>query len=67
MFHVCYLWKYLATEPSILPLDELQVDELKLLVEEPKAILERETKQLRKKRVKVVKVLWKNKHGGVTN
>ncbi|XP_052620961.1 uncharacterized protein LOC111893627 [Lactuca sativa] len=64
VFHVCYLRKCLAEEPSILPLDELRVDESKRLVEKPVAILERETKQLRKKRVKLVKVQWKNKHGG---
>ena len=29
LFHVCYLRKYLTDEPSILPLDELQVDEKK--------------------------------------
>ena len=63
VFHVCYLRKCLADEPSILPLDELRVDEKKRLVEEPVAILDREIKQLRKKRVKLVKVQWKNKHG----
>lgn len=35
-----------------------------MMVEEPEVILECETKQLRKKRVKHVKVLWKNMHGG---
>lgn len=44
LFHVCYLWKCLIEEMSILPLDELRVDELKHLVEEPKAILDHETK-----------------------
>jgi hypothetical protein len=40
------------------------VDESRRLVEEPVAILDRETKRLRKKQVKLVKVQWKNKHGG---
>ena len=33
------------------------------MVEEPTTILESETKQLHKKRVKLVKILLKNKHG----
>ncbi|TLX69655.1 transposase family protein, partial [Labilibacter sediminis] len=64
VFHVCYLRRCLSEEPSVLPLEELRVDESKRLVEEPVAILDRETKKLRKKRVKLVKVQWKNKHGG---
>ena len=64
VFHVRYLQKSLAEEQSILPLVELWVDESKRLVEELEAILERETKQLRKKHLKLVKILWKNKHGG---
>ena len=56
VFHVCYLRKCLSGEPSILPLEELRVDETKRLVEEPVAILDREIKQLRKKRVKLIKV-----------
>lgn len=34
VFHICYLRKCLAEEPSSLPLDELQVDESEQLVEE---------------------------------
>lgn len=63
VFHICYLKKCLAVESNILPLDELLVDESKWLVEEPETILKCEIKQLWKKRVKIVKVLWKNKHG----
>jgi hypothetical protein len=63
VFHVCYLRKCLSKEPSFLPLDELRIVEDKRLFEEPVEILERETRQLRKKRVKLVKVLWKNKLG----
>ncbi|KAL4584424.1 hypothetical protein LXL04_009025 [Taraxacum kok-saghyz] len=64
VFHVCYLRNCLAEEPSMLPMEELHVDEAKCLVEEPVAILDRNIKQLRKKRVKLIKVQWKNKHGG---
>ena len=40
------------------------MDETKRLVEEPVAIFDRDVKRLRKKRVKLIKVQWKNKHGG---
>ena len=40
------------------------MDETKRLMEEPVAILDRDVKRLRKKRVKLIKVQWKNKHGG---
>lgn len=62
VFHVRYLQKSLAEEQSILPLVELWVDESKRLVKELKAISEHETKQPRKKWVKLIKVFWKNKH-----
>ena len=63
VFHVCYLRKCLAEETSIILLEELHIYEDKRLFEEPVATLEYETKQLRKKRVKLVKVQWINKHG----
>ncbi|KAL7602247.1 hypothetical protein Lser_V15G24102 [Lactuca serriola] len=62
VFHVLYLHKCLAEEPSILPMDELRVDESKSLVEEIETILEHETKQLCKNMVELVKILWKKKH-----
>ncbi|XP_023752984.1 uncharacterized protein LOC111901357 [Lactuca sativa] len=64
VFHVCYMRKCFVEKPSVLPLDELRVNESKCLVEKPASILECETKQLHKKGVKLVKILWKNKHGG---
>lgn len=39
VLHVFYLWKCLIEEPSILPLDELQVDGSRRLVEESEALL----------------------------
>ena len=63
VFHVCYLRKCLSEEPSVLPLEELSVQKDKILFEEPVEILDRGDKRLRKKSVKLVKVLWKNRHG----
>lgn len=59
VLHVRYLKKFLAKYPTILPLYELRFNESKRLVGEPVAILERDTKQLRKERMNIVKVLWK--------
>jgi hypothetical protein len=63
VFHVCYLRKCLADDPNSLPVEDIRIVDGKRLFEEPVEILEREVKQLRKKRIKRVKVLWKNRHG----
>ena len=63
VFHICYLRKCLAEETGILPLEEIRIHKGKRLLEEPVEILDRVTKQLRHKRVKLVRVLWKNKFG----
>ncbi|XP_024984045.1 uncharacterized protein LOC112519963 [Cynara cardunculus var. scolymus] len=62
-FHVCYLRKCLAEEESVIPLSEIHVDEGNRCVEEPEAILERNTKVLRHKEVVMVKVQWKHHRG----
>lgn len=49
VFYICYMRKYLANEPSILPLDELQVGQSKRLVDESEAILERENEAVAQK------------------
>ncbi|KAI3748513.1 hypothetical protein L6452_11630 [Arctium lappa] len=59
-FHVCYLWKCLAKEESVIPLSEIRVDAGNRCVEEPEAILERKTKKLRHREVTMVKVQWKH-------
>ena len=53
----------MAEEPRILPPGEINIVDGKRMFEEPIEILEWDTRQLRKKRVKRVKVLWKNRHG----
>ena len=62
VFHVSILQKYCSDESHILPVQEIQVQEDLSYDEEPKAILDREVKQLRNKQVSLVKVLWKH-HG----
>ena len=58
VFHVSMLRKYRSDESHILPVQETQVQEDLSYDEEPKAILDREVKQLRNKQVPLVKVLW---------
>ena len=60
VFHVSMLRKYHSDESHILPVQEIQVQEDLSYVEEPKAILPREVKQLRNKQVPSVKVLWQH-------
>ncbi|KAJ9544751.1 hypothetical protein OSB04_024458 [Centaurea solstitialis] len=53
-FHMSNLKKCLSEETVVLPLEEIQ---------EPIEILDRETKQLRRSRIPIVKVRWNSKHG----
>ena len=62
VFYVSMLRKYRFDESHILPVQEIQVQEDLSYDEEPKAILDREVKQLRNKQVPLVKVLWQH-HG----
>ncbi|KAI3707650.1 hypothetical protein L6452_26277 [Arctium lappa] len=48
MFHVCYLRRCLAEEESVIPLSEIRVEDNRC-VEEPEAILERQTRRFRHK------------------
>ena len=62
VFHVSMLRKYHFDESHILPVQEIQVQKDLSYDEEQKAILDREVKQLQKKQVPLVKVLWQH-HG----
>ncbi|KAJ9545199.1 hypothetical protein OSB04_024906 [Centaurea solstitialis] len=62
-FHVSNLKKCLSEETVILPLGEIQVDEQLRATEEPIEILDRETKQLRRSKIPIVKVRWNSRHG----
>ena len=60
VFHVSMLRKYRYNESHILPVQEIQVQSDITFDEKPKAILDREVKQLRTKQVSLVKVLWQH-------
>ena len=62
VFHVSVLCRYRFDPSHILPIQDIQVQEDFTFNEEPKAILDREIKQLRNKQVPLVKVLWQH-HG----
>ncbi|XP_027155563.1 uncharacterized protein LOC113755899 [Coffea eugenioides] len=62
VFHVSMLRKYYSDPSHVLPLEEIEVDETLTYEEGPVRILEREIKELRNKKIPLVKILWKN-HG----
>ena len=62
VFHVSMLRRYRSDPSHILPVQDIQVQEDFTFDEEPKAILDREIRQLRNKQVPLVKVLWQH-HG----
>ncbi|GJT83466.1 putative reverse transcriptase domain-containing protein [Tanacetum coccineum] len=62
-FHVSNLKKCLVDPTLQVLLDEIQVDAKLNLVEEPREILEREFKKLKRSRISIVKVWWNSKRG----
>ena len=62
VFHVSMLRRYRSDPSHILPVPDIQVQENFTFDEEPKAILDREIRQLRNKQVPLVKVLGQH-HG----
>ena len=62
VFHVSMLRRYRSDTSHILPIQDIQVQEDFTFDEKPKAILDREIRQLRNRQVPLVKVLWQH-HG----
>ncbi|GKE85777.1 putative reverse transcriptase domain-containing protein, partial [Tanacetum coccineum] len=63
MFHVSNLKKCLADENSVIPLEEIQLDDKLHFIEEPVEIMDREVKQLKQSRIPIVKVRWNSRRG----
>ncbi|XP_076889511.1 uncharacterized protein LOC143540291 [Bidens hawaiensis] len=63
VFHVSNLRKCLADETLAMPLKHAQVNEKLKFVEEPIRIEDRQTKFLKRKRLKLVKVRWNSRRG----
>nr|GEY36479.1 putative reverse transcriptase domain-containing protein [Tanacetum cinerariifolium] len=55
-FHVSNLKKFLADEPLVIPLDEIQVDDKLHFIEEPVEIMDLEVKRLKQSHIPIVKV-----------
>ena len=62
VLHVSMLRRYRSDPSHILPVQDIKVQEDFTFEEVPKAILDREIRQLRNKKVPLVKVLWQH-HG----
>ncbi|XP_027151965.1 uncharacterized protein LOC113752021 [Coffea eugenioides] len=62
VFHVSMLRKYYSDPSHVLPMEGIEVDETLTYEEGPVRILEREMKELRNKKIPLVKIWWKN-HG----
>nr|GEU67967.1 putative reverse transcriptase domain-containing protein [Tanacetum cinerariifolium] len=54
-FHDSNLKKCLSDESSVIPLDEIQIDDKLYFVEEPVEIIDREVKRLKQSRIHIVK------------
>ena len=63
MFHVSNLKKCLTDEITVVPTNELKVDDKLRFVEEPIEILDEGVKNLRRSKIRIVKVRWNAKHG----
>ncbi|GJR87194.1 ribonuclease H-like domain-containing protein [Tanacetum coccineum] len=62
-FHVSKLKKCCSDDPLAVPLEGLHVDDKLHFVEEPREIMNREVKQLRRSRVPIIKVQWNSRRG----
>ncbi|XP_076905336.1 uncharacterized protein LOC143561075 [Bidens hawaiensis] len=63
VFHVSNLRKCLADETLAMPLKDVQVNEKLKFIEEPIQIKDKQTKFLKRKRLKLVKVCWNSQRG----
>ena len=62
VFHVRMLCRYRSDPSHVLKDSEVEVSENLIYVEEPMTIVDYKVKQLRKRTILMVKVIWKN-HG----
>nr|GEY35094.1 putative reverse transcriptase domain-containing protein [Tanacetum cinerariifolium] len=62
-FHVSNLKKCLAKPYVQVPLDEIEIDENLHFVEEPMEIVEHDVKNLKRRRIPLVKVRWNSRQG----
>ena len=63
MFHVSNLKKSLVDESLAMPHQDVQIDESLRFTEKPIAIVDRQKKRLRNKKIPMVKVQWDSQRG----
>ncbi|KAI3780620.1 hypothetical protein L2E82_10605 [Cichorium intybus] len=63
VFHVSHLRKTLFDKAQHIPLAEIEVDEKLRYPEQPERVLDRKIRQLRNKKISMVKVLWRHHKG----
>ena len=63
VFHVSHLRKTLFDESQRVPLAEIEIDERLRYPEQPERVLDRKVRQLRNKKISMVKVLWRHHRG----
>nr|GFB67964.1 putative reverse transcriptase domain-containing protein [Tanacetum cinerariifolium] len=62
-FHVSNLKKCLSEESLVILLEGLHVDDKLQFVEEPREIMDREIKRLKRSRIPIIRVRWNSKRG----
>src|SRR5687767_9069646 len=62
VFHVSLLRKFISDKNTIVPLQDVTIEENLSYEEVPVEILDRQVKRLRKKEIASVKVLWRNQY-----
>ncbi|XP_016451076.2 uncharacterized protein LOC107775809 [Nicotiana tabacum] len=60
VFHVSMLRKYISDSSQVLEVPIIPIDEKLSYKEEPMAIVDRQVRKLRSKKIEFVKVLWRN-------
>jgi len=63
VFHVSNLKKCLSDESLKIPLEGIELDEQLQFKEEPVEIMETETKRLKRRKIRLVKVRWNSRRG----
>ena len=63
VFHVSNLKNCLSDETLVIPLDEIEINEILNFVEESVEIMDREVKRTKQSRIPVDKVRWNAKRG----
>lgn len=60
VFHLCYLRKFLGQVSDMILISKLSLEENRRIVEDPREIVYRKTKQLQRKMIDLMLVQWKH-------